>query len=154
MAADGIFLTSPTAMARAWPDVWANEKAARDSLQDRDGAARVLAAWGGQNDKTLIGISIREMSICVPFSTWEYRLAGDKQKTKHLTCDVLAIPDPAAWLATRLGPLAFCRRLAPARREIKLQRPEGGRATLEYLLAGNVAVLGRVAYSERRAGRQ
>ena len=77
---EGVMLTSPTDMVKLWPSLWSNEKAAyrtfKEGVPDLPGFERV-----------------------------EYQLAGPKMNRREALFDRSLIPDPLAWLETRLGAL-------------------------------------------------
>jgi hypothetical protein len=89
MAAEGVFLTRPADLAKAWPDVWANSQAAKDWLRDEHGGVRLYSSpYKGKLHRV------------------RYQLAGPKQKWKPAWFDTAVVPDPRSWLESRLGPLA------------------------------------------------
>jgi hypothetical protein len=79
-AAEGVMLETPVDMVKIWPKLWANEKAA---------------------DRT-----IKEGLPKLPgFSPIIYQPTGAKKKRRTGHFDLSVIPDPEAWLESRLGPL-------------------------------------------------
>jgi hypothetical protein len=102
MEAEGIWLESPTDMAKAWPAVWATAKAAKEWL------ARSM----GPN-------VYREDSSIGEWARARYQLAGDGQHWKAARFDPAVLPDPRAWLEARLGPLAGFEVEAPAWADVK-----------------------------------
>ena len=75
---DGVVLTSPADMVKAWPAIWKNEKAADRSLK-KDGVPSLPG-----------------------FTEVRYRHAGERQKPRLAYINLTQVPDPVAWLA-RLG---------------------------------------------------
>jgi putative DNA primase/helicase len=89
MVAEGIWLESPADMAAAWPDVWATPMAANN--------------W------------LRANTVYFPFIEYvskgklhrvRYHRAGPKRKWRTAWVDPAVVPDPRAWLESRLGPLS------------------------------------------------
>jgi hypothetical protein len=78
--AEGVMLLSPIDLAKVWPGLWPNEKAA-----DRTVAMGVPALPG--------------------FDLITYQLDGPKMKRRTAYFDRKMISDPRAWLEARLGPL-------------------------------------------------
>jgi hypothetical protein len=79
-AIDGVMVTAPVDMVRAFPALWSNVKAAYRTVQQ--------------------GIP------AIPhFEPVIYQLAGAKMKRRLAYFDRNMIPDPRAWLEARLGPL-------------------------------------------------
>jgi hypothetical protein len=108
MLAEGIALTSPVDMVKAWRKVWANEKAAyrapetlNKEMSRRSGAREAIST--DHPDKSLLNYLNRDLSGC----SCCYQPAGPKQKRRTATFDSAVLPDPRAWLESRLGPLAF-----------------------------------------------
>jgi putative DNA primase/helicase len=133
MAAEGIWLESPTDMATSWPEVWATAKAAERSPESLNRES-YKGKWG----------SVR------------YQRSGPNQNWKEAFYDPDVIPDPRGWLEDRVGPLAgfeIERRVeseqgksrAIERVEVDIDIPGGRRVTLEHLVIGGEAVVGRVA---------
>jgi hypothetical protein len=106
MEAEGIWLESPTDMAKAWPGVWKNAKAARDWISYKGGFFYTKS------------LSI-ENSARV-----NYQLVGARQHWRSARFDPAVVPDPRAWLEARLGPLAGFEVEAPGRG--KRQAGRGG----------------------------
>jgi putative DNA primase/helicase len=79
-AIDGVMLTAPCDLMQLWPKLWPNRKAATRTLQ--------------HPVPTLPG-----------FEQVEYQLAGPNMKKRVGFFDPTLIPDPRAWLETRLGRL-------------------------------------------------
>jgi hypothetical protein len=123
MAAAGIMLFSPTDMVKCWPEVWANDKAANRTIADKGGLeatarnfAWVKSAESEHSDKTLVDILTRDLSLSSPIFPYSlpraaivlYQPAGRGQKPRLGLVDLAVVPDPAGWLAERLGQLARC----------------------------------------------
>ena len=79
-AIDGVMLTAPCDLMKLWPKIWPNEKAAYRSLR-------------------------RDVPKLAGFEKVEYQLAGPKMNKRIGYFDLTLIPDPHAWLETRLGRL-------------------------------------------------
>jgi putative DNA primase/helicase len=90
MLVEGVWLDSPTDMAKAWPKVWETAEAAR-RWQSR--------TTSGQNP--IENILYRTLPAC-----GRYQRPGERQKWRTFRYSPDVIPDPAAWLTDRLGPLA------------------------------------------------
>jgi hypothetical protein len=80
-AANGYMLTAPVDMTKVRPDLWPNEKAAYRTVQ--------------QGVPQLPG-----------FVSVTYQLKGPNMKQRLAFFDLNIIPDPRAWLESKLGPLA------------------------------------------------
>jgi putative DNA primase/helicase len=94
MAGDGVWLESATDRARARPDLWTTEKAAR--LDDARGEPHSLIEF----------LSNKEMRL----TSWRwvrYRLAGAGQRPRRAAFDLVDVPDPRAWIEAWAGPLAL-----------------------------------------------
>jgi putative DNA primase/helicase len=83
-AAEGVVLTSPVDMVKAWPHVWGNTIAADRTL--KEAFKNLIAGW----------------------QPVTYQLAGAKMKQRVGYFDRTLISDPRAWLEERLGPLKVC----------------------------------------------
>ncbi len=93
-AAGGVTFENPAHAARAYPDMWPNAEAAKKALQrERTGTFPYK--------KLLIG------ECPPPLAQVAYQLAGPGQKPAMCWCDPEVVPNPAAWLAARLGPMAW-----------------------------------------------
>jgi hypothetical protein len=79
-ALEGVMLTSPGDMAKVWPKLWSNQKAAYRTMQ------------GGV--PTLPG-----------FAQVTYQLKRPKMNRRLAYFDRELVSDPGAWLRERLGPL-------------------------------------------------
>jgi putative DNA primase/helicase len=80
-AAEGVMLASPGDLARIWPEIWPNTRAADRTLE--------------QGVPVLPGF--------VPVT---YQPVGRNMKSRVGYFNTTIIPDLRAWLETRLGPLA------------------------------------------------
>ena len=89
-AAEGVVLLSRVDMAAAWPGVWRNDTAAKRTLE-------------GLRKKSTLAVLQR---LLVSWQAVTYRLSGPKMKQRIGYFDRALIPDPRAWLASKLGPLA------------------------------------------------
>ena len=133
MAAEGVWLTSPTDMAKAWPKVWADVQAAKDWLRTNR-----------------VEFPLRE-SFLRGIPPCSYQLSGPKQKWKSAYFDLDVVPDPGGWLAARLGPLAGFKGPPTSPRPVEFVLDgEEARITLEFF---EPDVEGRVAYSVMRGVR-
>ena len=90
MLAAGIWLDSPSDMARCWPKVWQTEEAAHGWRK---------RFTGGQTP--IKNTLYRDLTAC-----GRYQLPGPRQKWRTFRYAPGVIPDPRAWLESRLGPLA------------------------------------------------
>jgi hypothetical protein len=93
MTAEGIWLESPTDMAKAWPDDWATPQAAKDWL--RSGVVRKMVEF-----------PLREDSLQGKLHHLRYQPAGTKQRWRTAWVDPAVVPNPRKWLENRLGPIA------------------------------------------------
>jgi hypothetical protein len=92
MSAEGVVLHSPTDIAKAWPDVWGDREAARNWLFEEQRLIFLYRnLYKGESD------GVHRV---------RYKSAGPKQKWKPAWFDLAVVPDPRAWLESRLGPLA------------------------------------------------
>jgi hypothetical protein len=80
-AVEGVMLTSPVDLVKLWPGLWSNEKAAYRTVKD----------------------GVPNLSS---FERVTYQLDGQRMNKRTGYFDRNLIPDPLAWLAARLGPLA------------------------------------------------
>jgi hypothetical protein len=88
MVAEGIWLESPSDMAKAWPEDWATPMAAKNWLRTNTVYFPLLEY-------------IKEKVHRV-----RYHPHGAKQKWRAAWVDPAVVPDARAWLEARLGPLA------------------------------------------------
>jgi hypothetical protein len=104
MLVEGIALTSPVDMVKARPDVWANTRAADRSLELLyRSMSRCSGAKGGTPRQSLIESLHKTLSWC----SCSYQPCGPRMKRRTAAFDPVVLPDPCAWLESRLGPLAF-----------------------------------------------
>jgi hypothetical protein len=132
MEAEGVRLSSPTDMAKAWPAVWASPEAAN---QWKKAEQRVESLYIDPS---------KGKPPCA-----RYQLPGDGQKWKDVWYTPGVIPDMRGWLEARLGPLAGFEATFPCL-EIDLSVPAGGKVTLEMVWWEGAARDVRVAFSEIR----
>jgi hypothetical protein len=102
MAVEGIVLTAPSDMAKAWPKVWPNRDAAKYALK------KITAAWRGRTEgKTSREyISLDKLPSVRNTPAVQYQPRGAKQKRRPASFDPRILPNPRAWLEKRLGALA------------------------------------------------
>jgi putative DNA primase/helicase len=107
MAAEGVVLTSATDMARAFPAIWPNLKAAQRDPPPPD-----------FRDSSLYNSFYKGFcpSNSPPWSVISYRPAGRGQQTRRAAFDPSIVGNPRAWLEERLGPLVH----------FEAAQPEGG----------------------------
>jgi putative DNA primase/helicase len=94
MAAGGVALESPTHAATCYPDLWTPEAAKKAFQRCQSGT-----------------FPYNELPIgnCPPLITqWTYQLAGGRHRPATAWINRAVVPDPAAWLTARLGPLSRC----------------------------------------------
>jgi putative DNA primase/helicase len=102
MVVAGIVLTSAVDMARCWPEVWPNERAAKWTLEN---LKRFTAPLGGsQGPENVRRFSIR---FTAPLTSFRYQVPGARLKPRIGFYDPTIVPDPRKWLEARLGPLAL-----------------------------------------------
>jgi hypothetical protein len=92
MAVEGMVLTAPGDMARAWPGLWETARAAKWTLEE-------LRTVGEKAVSSIYNISIERTA----FSPLLYRVAFTKFSRAFF--DPRALPNPRAWLEARLGRL-------------------------------------------------
>jgi hypothetical protein len=93
-----VILDSPADSVRLFPNVWANEKAAKREPPPSD-----------FRDTSLYNNSLKGFVPEIPTSRFvTYRPAGRGQQTRRAWFDLALIPDPRAWLEARLGALPSC----------------------------------------------
>jgi hypothetical protein len=132
MEAEGVWLDSPTDMAKAWPAVWGSPEAAN---QWKKAEQRV---------ESLYIDSSKGKPPCV-----RYQLPGAKQKWKVAWYTPGVTGDLRGWLEVRLGPLAGFEAMFP-RFAIDIGVPAGGKITLEMVVWKGATRDVRVAFSEMR----
>jgi putative DNA primase/helicase len=95
LAAGGVALLSAPAAFRAYPTLWPSVEAAKKALQraaEQTGTFPYRDSHKGMSPSGLTAI--------------RYRLAGERQRPATALVDLSRVPDPAAWLAAHVGPLA------------------------------------------------
>ncbi|WP_018259944.1 hypothetical protein [Methylobacterium sp. WSM2598] len=92
MLADGVVLTSPSDMSRAWPNVWKDNQSAKDWMHVRKPS---------QDD--LISAITKKVPRVLLF---KYQHQGARQKWRCGAYDPAVVKDIRAWLETRVGPMA------------------------------------------------
>lgn len=92
MIESGIVLTSPSDMARCWPDAWKDTKAAENWLKSHTLPSLVYNHLQGRGG-------------CVKIQNvrFRYQHAGPRQKHRDGYFDPAIISNPRAWLEQRLG---------------------------------------------------
>lgn len=101
MAAGGVAFGNPEDASLVYPELWEKPETARKAFQ------RAEAEPTGTNPA-----KYKDGLLSGECPTWHYRKVGDRQKTREVVIDPARVPDPAAWLAERLGPLARCKAVA------------------------------------------
>jgi putative DNA primase/helicase len=95
LAAGGSALESPTHAAICYPDLWPNPEAAKQAFH--------------RGRSVTFPYKISPIGVChPPLGRVSYQVAGAGQKPAIAWVDLTRVPDPAAWLTERLGPLARC----------------------------------------------
>lgn len=93
MRTKGVWLGCAADRSRAFPGLWSSPKSARsDAVRCAPNGyeeEHITAGWG-------VPLVVR------------YQVAGPGRRVEVAYIDAGVIPDPAAWLADRLGPLAVC----------------------------------------------
>jgi hypothetical protein len=119
-AQEGIWFDSPSDLAKAWPNLWTNEMAAKDWRRERLTAdfqktlSTVYLAPGRQFNSEervrnehgglpLMRDTYKRDSTVLKFS---YQHPGKGQKWRTGFCLSKLVPDAKSWLETRLGPIA------------------------------------------------
>ena len=120
LAAGGVALANPTDAAAAYPALWTNREAAKKAFE-RISKEIQMGTKSGQmgtfpNKELLIRECPQlagkcphlEASGCGSVCRVEYQLAEARRSRSVAWHDPALVPDLAAWLADRLGPLAWC----------------------------------------------
>lgn len=102
LAEGGAVFEAPGDAARAYPGLWPSADARK-----RVEAAKKAFQRGRFGTFPYEGILIGECPE--PLARADYQVAGAGQRPAVAWFDPLVVPDPEAWLADRLGPLAWCR---------------------------------------------
>ena len=97
MQIEGVVLDSPADMAAAWPGVWPNAEVAKKWRQRHEGD-QIHTGTNPYKEDFYIG-------KC-PRVRFRYQRPGARQKWRTGDFDPAVVPDPRAWLESRLGPLA------------------------------------------------
>ncbi|TXN75481.1 hypothetical protein [Methylobacterium sp. WL8] len=97
MQVEGICLNSPADMTAAWPGVWPNTEIAKKWRQRRE-AEPGHTGTNPYKEDSYIG-------KC-PRVAFRYQRPGARQKWRTGAYDPAVVPDPRAWLESRLGPLS------------------------------------------------
>lgn len=97
MQIEGVVLDSASDMAAAWPDIWGTPMAARNWVHRR-AEERGHSVAGPYKNSLYIG-----SRNAVEF---RYQRPGPRQKWRTGAYDPTVVPDPRAWLESRLGPIA------------------------------------------------
>lgn len=95
IAAGGVVFENPTDAAAAYPALWANREAAKKALQR-----------GKLGTFPYNSTSIGE---CPQLRRLDYKPAGQGRSASVAGFDPVLCPDPATFLASALGPLAWCK---------------------------------------------
>jgi hypothetical protein len=103
----GVVTSSPRDMAKAWPEVWGNERAAKRALA----GAGLRESTEGQTPIKKIAESLyRPMSLCAPstahgssYRAIRYQHLGERQKWRCGWYNPALVADPQRWLEERLG---------------------------------------------------
>ena len=101
MLADGVVLDSPNDMVAAWPAVWPTSDSAKQWL-----ARRAQTAGSDRNTVPNPYKNSLYIGIWHRVRPFRYQRAGPKQKWRTGAHCPVAVPEPRAWLESRLGPLA------------------------------------------------
>jgi hypothetical protein len=101
MEVEGIALSTPTDMAKAWPGIWATAKAAKRMLE------RLKARMsGGRSNRPLFSSDYYTLEKRGLLGVL-YRPASNKTRPVAAFFDPRMLPNPRAWLEKRLGHLPF-----------------------------------------------
>jgi putative DNA primase/helicase len=111
LALGGVAFENGADAFRAYPDLWPSAEAARQALKPSRSGTK-------PNERVLI----RECPT--PPALWIYQRATAGAKRAEVLIDLAMVPDPAAWLAERLGKLARCEP-APVTQPVITQEEEG-----------------------------
>ncbi len=99
LAAGGVVFENATDVAAAYPQLWTNREAAKKALQRASEAGQL----GTFSYESLL------LGECPQLERVSYQRAGARLSPSVAWCDPGLVPDPATWLAQRIGPLAWCR---------------------------------------------
>jgi hypothetical protein len=106
MAIEGIALTAPGDMAKAWPKVWTTARSAKWALKKLKALYRNSAGRAGAGTEDIFSInkssSIGKMSSVHTHAAL-YQPRGPKQKRRPAFFDPHILPNPRPWLEKRLG---------------------------------------------------
>lgn len=94
MAARGVVLENAADRAKCFPDLWPNYEAARKDGQRTGTNCYYRIFYNSEMSRSSAAVT--------------YRPEGSGQKVRTARFNLKLIPDPAAWLTERLGPLADC----------------------------------------------
>lgn len=94
MAARGVVLDNAADRAKCFPDLWPNYEAARKDGQRTGTNCYYRIFYNSEMSRSSAAVT--------------YRPEGSGQKKRSAMFNLELIPDPAKWLAERLGPLADC----------------------------------------------
>ncbi|MCJ2045567.1 hypothetical protein MKK58_13640, partial [Methylobacterium sp. J-078] len=97
MQIEGVVLDSPADMAAAWPGVWPNAEVAKKWRQRREGD-QIHTGTNPYKEDFYIGK--------FPRVRFRYQRPGARQKWRTGAFDPAVVPNPRAWLESRLGPIA------------------------------------------------
>lgn len=100
MAARGVVLDNAADRAKCFPDLWPNYEAARKDGQRTGTNCYYRIFYNSEMSRSSAAVT--------------YRPEGSGQKMRSAMFDLNLVPDPAVWLAERLGPLADCEVVAGA----------------------------------------
>jgi putative DNA primase/helicase len=102
MALEGVVLDNAADMAACFPELWPSREAAKKDAQRKGTNCYYRSLYNSKMSPTSVEVA--------------YRPVGPGHRDRVARVDLARIPDPEAWLANRLGPLARCeiRRVAGA----------------------------------------
>ncbi len=94
MASRGVVLENAADRAKCFPDLWSNYEAAKKDGQRTGTNCYYRIFYNSEMSRSSAAVA--------------YRPEGSGQKKRSAMFNLELIPDPAKWLAERLGPLADC----------------------------------------------
>jgi hypothetical protein len=112
LAAGGAALANPTDASRAYPNLWRTRNAAKKAFDGFQEAIQMGTKTGRLGSFPNVEFLFRERpqprEICPHLEFVAYQLGGAGHGRSEAWHDPALVPDIAAWLTERLGPLAWC----------------------------------------------
>lgn len=122
LAAGGVALENAADVAAAYPQLWATRDAAKLALHRwrvKEGSQAEVGIIPHREETLIWGMIPTSRGL----ASVRYQRAGAGKSPATAHCDLDRVPDPAAWLAQRLGLLIWCRPTPPDRPDNPPPRP-------------------------------